>query len=316
MAGLVGFFFKDRAFCRGFCPVGLLLSTYGRGGILAVRSGSGQICNACTSKDCIMACNRTKLYGRSCPSLLNPPKLNSNRDCLVCGQCIKSCKPDNMQLILRRPFHPSDAREPLTTWLVTIFVMRVSGFVAGELCSEWNAAQSMFLWLPEHFTEYCNLSFMSGWIEGIWSICVFPMLLWFVLGMLTSLNSDDAFITIKSWRLLALPIVVIVSAGHMAKGLGKFVSWVSFLPDALKDPVGVTTALRISSKTIPQPASLLSKPVVSIVGMVLITTGIYFAIYQARLANPETYHLRLVPKLVLGFLFAFIIFGWGYGSIT
>ena len=90
-AGLVGFFIKDRAFCRGFCPVGLLLSTYGRGGMLAVRAGSGQICNTCPGKDCIMACNRARLYGRSCPSLLNPPKLNSNRDCLVCGQCIKSC---------------------------------------------------------------------------------------------------------------------------------------------------------------------------------------------------------------------------------
>lgn len=88
MAGLVGFFFKDRAFCRGFCPVGLLLSVYGRGGMLAVRAGSDRICTTCTGKDCIMACNRTGLYGRSCPSLLNPPKLNSNRDCLVCGQCI------------------------------------------------------------------------------------------------------------------------------------------------------------------------------------------------------------------------------------
>lgn len=83
MAGLVGFFYKDRAFCRGFCPVGLLLGSYGRGGMLAVRAGSGKVCEECPGKDCITASNRTKLYGRSCPSLLNPPKLNSNKDCLV-----------------------------------------------------------------------------------------------------------------------------------------------------------------------------------------------------------------------------------------
>lgn len=311
-AGLVGFFIKDRAFCRGFCPVGLLLSTYGRGGMLAVRAGSGQICNACTGKDCIISCNRTKLYGRSCPSLLNPPKLNSNRDCLVCGQCIKSCNHDNMQLVLRRPFHPANAREPLASWPVTIFIMIVSGFVTGELCSEWKTAQSVFLWLPEHFTEHFNLSFAGGWIEGVWMICIFPLLLWFVLGVLTSLNSDDASITIKSWRLLALPIAVVISTGHMAKGMAKFVSWVGFFPHALKDPLGIKTAFGITSKDISQPEPLLSISVVSLMGMVLVVAGIYFAVREAQFANPETYHKRLAPKFALAILFAFIIFGWGF----
>jgi polyferredoxin len=229
-AGVVGFFIKDRAFCRGFCPVGLLLSTYGRGGMLAVRAGSGQICNACTGKDCIMVCNRTKLYGRSCPSLLNPPKLDSNRDCLVCCQCIKSCKRDNMQLLLRRPFSSFDVRESIASWPVTIFVMMVSGFVTGELCSEWRTAQSIFLWIPERFVEHFSLSTARGWIEGVWAILIYPLVLWFVVGVLTSLNSDDASIMVKSWCLLALPLAVVVSAGHMAKGLAKFTSWIGFFP--------------------------------------------------------------------------------------
>jgi len=311
-AGLVGFIFKDRAFCRGFCPVGLLLGTYGRGGMLAVRAGSAQVCANCTGKGCIMACNRSKLFGRSCPSLLNPPKLNSNRDCLVCGQCIKSCKPDNMQLILRRPFHPADVREPLASWPVTVFVMMVSGFVTGELCSEWPLAKSVFLWIPEHFTECFNLSSVGGWIEGVWMIGIYPLLLWFVLGILAAFNSDNAFVVIRSWRLLALPLAVIVSTGHMAKGLAKFISWVGFLPYACKDPLGIKTALEMSSKTIRQPVSLISMTIISILGMILVITGMYFAVREAKLANPETYYLRLAPKLILGVFFAFIIFGWGY----
>ena len=39
-AGLVGLLFRDRAFCRGFCPVGTLLNAYGRGGMLVIRPGS------------------------------------------------------------------------------------------------------------------------------------------------------------------------------------------------------------------------------------------------------------------------------------
>jgi polyferredoxin len=118
MALVTGLVFKDRAFCRAFCPVGLLLGTYGRSGMLAVRAGSGATCQGCTGQDCIVSCNRTRLDARSCPSLLNPPKLNSNRDCLICGQCIKACKPDNMQLLLRRPFPASDFRESVASWPV------------------------------------------------------------------------------------------------------------------------------------------------------------------------------------------------------
>ncbi len=52
MAAIIGFLYKDRAFCRGFCPVGLLLSAYGRGSMLAVRSAESSTCEACPGKEC------------------------------------------------------------------------------------------------------------------------------------------------------------------------------------------------------------------------------------------------------------------------
>lgn len=310
-AAIVGFFLKDRAFCRGFCPVGLLLGTYGRGSMLAVRAGPSQVCNACTGKDCITACNRTKLYGRSCPSLLNPPKLKSSRDCLICCQCIKSCKPDNMQLILRRPFQPANTREPLASWPVTIFIMMVSGFVTGELCSEWSTAQALFLWVPNYFIEFFNIFSIKGWIKGIWMIGIYPLALWFILGILTLLNRKRVSI-IHSWRLLALPLAVIISTGHMAKGLAKFTSWIGFLLHALKDPSGIKTVSGITSKIISQPVPILSMPFVSVIGILLIVAGICFSIREAYLANPETYHQRLVSKCMLASLFILIVIGWGF----
>ena len=105
LAAFTGFFLKDRAFCRGFCPVGLLLSTYGRGAMLAVRSCGEGPCGGCTDKDCRRPENRNRLDARSCPSLLNPVTLKSNTDCLVCLQCAKACPSSNMGLFLRRPFH-------------------------------------------------------------------------------------------------------------------------------------------------------------------------------------------------------------------
>lgn len=166
-AAVVGFFFKDRAFCRGFCPVGMLLNVYGRGGMLAVRPASVQTCQPCDQKNCVLAGNRLKSDRRSCPSLLNPAKLNSNSDCLVCGQCIKACDSrENMRLFLRRPFHSRDSREAAASWPITIFVMLVSGFVTYELCAESPSTQQVFLWLPQAASGLWNAGSFSNWIKG------------------------------------------------------------------------------------------------------------------------------------------------------
>lgn len=116
---------------------------------------------------------------------------------------------------------------------------------------------------------------------------------------------------IKSWRLLALPLAVMISAGHMAKGLAKFVSWVGFLPYAVKDPLGIITALGISSNAVLQPAPFLSISVISLMGMALVAAGMYFSLRESRLANPETCHQRLASEFTIAILFAGIVFGWG-----
>lgn len=308
-AMLVGVIYKDRAFCRGFCPVGLLLNAYGRGGMLAVRAGSGSTCAGCTGKDCIMACNRSRLDARSCPSLLNPPKLNSNKDCLVCGQCIKSCEPDNMQLLLRRPFHAVDARESMASWPLTLFVMLASGFVTSELTTEWESARKIFVWLPDHFVSAFHLSAYQGWLEGFWTLFVFPLAVWSILGAVTVIfrRSDKI---IEAWRKLALPLAVIISAGHMSKALAKFTSWVGFLPLALRDPLGVNTATAIASKSLSPPTPLLSLSTVSFLSLALISLGVVFSLREARLANPDGYRHRVLPKLALAGLFLAIVVGW------
>lgn len=308
-AAVVGFLFKDRAFCRGFCPVGMLLNAYGRGGMLAVRSRSGQTCSSCTGRDCVLACNRTKLDGRSCPSLLNPAKLNSNSDCLVCGQCIKSCEPDNIALYLRRPFHAGDGREALASWPLTLFVMLVSGFVTYELCTEWAAARQVFLWAPEQLSLAAGLAKNNGWMKGVWTLLLYPALLWSLLGGLVSLFDGEKLTSV--WRRLALPMVIIVAAGHMAKAVAKIASWAGYLPYALAEPTGVDTVQKMTAGTTALPAALLSKPLVSIIGLALIAVGFAFAIREFRLAHPQPRKLHFVPKVAVVSLFGFIVLGWG-----
>jgi polyferredoxin len=223
-AAVVGFLYKDRAFCRGFCPVGLLLSAYGRGSMLAVRSAESSTCDTCPGKDCREQKFRGRLDARSCPSLLNPAKLNDNSDCLVCGQCVKVCPPDNMGLYLRPPFHAADTRERIASWPMTLFIMLVSGFVTYELFSEWKAAQAVYLWVPHTVAEASGLGSYEGWIKGIWMLFAVPIVLWLVLGGLVVVLRGTRNLS-EAWRRLALPLAVVIAAGHMAKGLAKLASW-------------------------------------------------------------------------------------------
>ena len=256
-AAIVGSLFKDRAFCRGFCPVGLLLGTYGRGGMLAVRHESTQQCDDCTSHDCVLACHRARWQGRSCPSLLNSAKLNSNRDCLICGQCIKACQPGNMQLLLRRPYHAADAREERASWPVVLFVMLVSGFVSYEVCTEWATARAAFLWVPEHGATLLGLRADNGWVKGLWMLFLYPLALWSLLSIVTRLLGGAGSLPEAAQR-LALPLVVVVAAGHMAKGLAKFTSWGAFLPHALAEPGGNVTSLMITNGSLQAPGRWLA----------------------------------------------------------
>jgi hypothetical protein len=118
----------------------------------------------------------------------------------------------------------------------------------------------------------------------------------------------------EAWRQLALPLVVVIAAGHMAKGLAKFASWVGYLPGALRDPIGADTALRLSDGSQVQPAVLLTLPWVSAIGAMLIVVATFFALREARLANPERAKALAVPILILGLCFGLIVLGWGLAA--
>jgi len=312
MAAFTGFFLKDRAFCRGFCPVGLLLSTYGRGAMLAVRSCGDEACGGCADKDCRRPANRNRLDARSCPSLLNPVALKNNTDCLVCLQCAKACPSSNMGLFLRRPFPLSDVREAVASWPVMLFLIVVSGYVGYELCSEWKAAQAVFLWMPEKAAALLGLSSMAGWVKGLWAVVVFPLLLWTVLAVPVLLLGGAKNLG-EAWRRLALPMAVVLAAGHMAKGMAKFAQWAGYSLLAWQDPSGISTAQAIVEGG-GKPGSLLSKAVISTACLVLLFIMGYFAVRESKLADPVTHKSRVLSLAIAILASAVLIFGWRFST--
>jgi ferredoxin len=308
LAGATAAIYRDRAFCRGFCPVSLLLGSYGRYGSVAMRAESPTVCVECADHRCTDASLRAAVDARSCPSLLDPSRLQSNADCLVCGQCVKVCSGDTMRMLLRTPFDRRDVRETAPRWPLALFVMTASGFVTAEIAAEWPAAKAAVAWAPHALASALGAQSLGGWIDGLWVLAAIPAILWLLFGIIAAEGRIGRFG--ESVRALALPMVVIVASAHMAKAFVKATSWAGFLPGALDDPTNAALSSSIAAELIAKPAALVTTETASVVGLALVVAGFGLAIRELRLGGS----LRIatvIPTVLLAALYLVIIAGWG-----
>jgi len=96
-AFLIGVILPRWGFCKYFCPIGTLLGPFSRLSILSVRTNQN-ICETCETRECIRG-------GKvePCPMFNNVPKLDSNKDCLLCLNCIKNCPHNSAKLSFISP---------------------------------------------------------------------------------------------------------------------------------------------------------------------------------------------------------------------
>lgn len=94
-----GAFFQRRTFCRYLCFLGGLSGNYARTGMVALRADT-DICSTCKSK---AACFNGTEKVAGCPLFSFPRTMDSNANCNLCANCIKSCPNDAITLTLRKP---------------------------------------------------------------------------------------------------------------------------------------------------------------------------------------------------------------------
>jgi hypothetical protein len=199
----------------------------------------------------------------------------------------------------------------VASWPVTLFVMLVSVFVTLELFTEWPAAEKVFVAVPTWIATKLGWPAAAGWLQGAWALAIVPVALWSALASATRLLGEKQSIA-NLWRRMALPMAVVISAGHMSKGLAKFASWARFLPGALHDSIGLDTVKAISAKTLPSPAPFLALSTLAVVGLLLVSVRLLYALREYRLARPtqQTSWRAHLPIAALAAMFGAIIFGW------
>ena len=261
IALLAGVLFRDRAYCRGLCPVGMLLKVYGRGGALAVRprenvdgTGAG--------------------LARHCRSKLAPAQLHrqGGEDCLMCMDCVRADQGrTRMQLVLRWPWTRSDRRLRTASWPVTAFIMMLSGFVAYEIAGFWTETRSIFLYVPNLAADRSGVD--AGVLKGLWVLGVFPVLLWSLSAFPSMVMNREQTIG-QLWRRMAYPASLIIAALHMTKAMEKLSTWSGYIPQALRDPSGGSAGVLRQGAELVVPAPLPGNEYILTAGLLLLCAAI------------------------------------------
>jgi len=96
-AFVFGLLFSRWSFCRLICPIGTLLGVFSRLSFIGLRTQKEK-CIICKTKDCLVGGKALR-----CPMSNNVPNTQSNKNCLLCVNCIKNCPYDSPDIKLLSP---------------------------------------------------------------------------------------------------------------------------------------------------------------------------------------------------------------------
>jgi len=89
--------FQRRAWCRYVCPLGAMNAVFSMPSILELRANRQLCANRCHDYACYKGTDEVP----GCPMFRHPFLVDNNRDCTLCGNCIKNCPHGSIQVNLR-----------------------------------------------------------------------------------------------------------------------------------------------------------------------------------------------------------------------
>ncbi len=317
----IGFFFKYRFFCSYVCPVGMLLSCYARNSPFELRSIDKKVCERCRTKDCRSQKTYKSWNKRGCPSLLNPPQIDSNKDCLLCMQCVKACPHNNISFGIRKFFKDIAVGEKAPLAL-SFFLVIITGFLTYEMILN-KEIKEMFLIPPHwaiHFTGIVN-PYMKGFFKGLWMLVIFPGAIWLSCAAMYKILSTEKKFTfyLSCYSIAFIPLLV---SAHLSKALEKWNGWLKGIWLPFRDPSGVRTFNAIFvEKTLIEPGKIVALSTLRWLPLTIVLTGTIISII--KIAQTNSYLNKSSPKttiaahsvplgmaLLLGAMYIFNILMW------
>ena len=273
--------FERKAFCRYFCSVGRTVGFYASLSPVALRPVAQQVCAACKTLECYHGTEAIE----PCPTFLVLGRTKQNTFCTSCGACSQSCPKQNVNWGLRKT-----GEEAIYTlrphwdeaWFILI-LLGLSTFHGITMLPGWEA------WLGQAAPGTGD-SVQSLWrfTTGMIFMLSMPMILFMLAIKLFMLFCTQGFEYQRLFAVLALPLLPLAFAYHVAHNLNYLVREGRGLFDILLNPLGLDS-LPLSPYEIQlrQLSPLISQDILHAVQAGLMIFGFWLAvrILQQRLTE-------------------------------
>ena len=233
--------YRDKAFCRYFCPVGRTIGVYSQLSPIALRPIDQDICQSCPTLDCYHGNDTIE----PCPTNLVMGRLQESTYCISCGNCTQSCPSNNINWQLRLPNTEAelDARPHDDE----------AGFMIGLLgLSSFHGITMLPLW-PQLISQLARILGDSGTLIYTFTIlltihmvAVFIIYLIFVFMTKILIQESSPQKIFSNFAFASLPIAF---AYHVAHNLNHLFRESGNLQSVFLNPLGLDT----------QPLSMVEK---------------------------------------------------------
>ena len=313
VAFVAGLIWEKRTFCTYICPIGHLLGLYSLLSFSKLRVKDADICNNCKTKDCISKTNHYKYIGRSCTSELYPARIKDNRNCILCGQCHKSCTKDNIAIQKRR-FASDLFTDIKLSWAEIAFFMIVSGFVIYEIFGEWKVSKKIIMAIPDWVNHSLNISGNpAGTIKAVVLFVLLPFAFYFILSILKKATANETWK--ESLTQLVIAILPVTASMHLLKAILKTTSRIPYWDFVFSDPKGVETAQLLTDAPELLNRGILSaiSPYIGIIAILLSVGGLVlslFIIRNQRYKNRASRVISIFAVLIYSGIFLIMLISW------
>jgi ferredoxin len=206
---LMSLFFERRAFCTHLCFLGGLSGNYSMTSSLALRANPATCKTKCKDLWCAKGSERAE----ACPLFEVPRTMDSNRDCNLCGNCIKSCPHGSLRLELRKPTSEFwNVRKPrLDVAFLAVVLVGVVTIQNLTMLSVW---PSILEWVAgitgtTNFTVNFTVVYLAAMVAPI-----------VLLGGASLISSKlDGGSAMRDFTIFAYALIPLDLAAHMAHNL-------------------------------------------------------------------------------------------------
>lgn len=301
--------FERRAFCRYACLVGRVSGLYSLFAATELRRKSGHICNricrptpvknATQLKGAARDCDGGNDKGYPCPTFEYPRTMNSNTYCILCFECVKSCRHGNISFNIR-PFATDLMNLKKTRKdeaYLALVMLSMTIFHGLTMIPQWH-------FFTEKLERLTGLGYYGSFTLGMAGALILPVAFYYLLCLFSKVLSGDKDISVKQiFVSYSYPLLPIALFYHLAHNSMHFFTEAQKIVPVLSDPFGWGWNLLGT-------ATWTLKPIMSLftvwklqIFLVLIghIYGIYIASKIARITFEDTGQAvrSLIPQLMV-----------------